>query len=147
MRYTIKEFGHAANFDLTPMIDIVFQLIAFFMFVLNFSQVDHDERIRLPASELAKPSDTVVERPLTLQITRDGRAIFGGKVMDLPALRTELFDEADFLRRADRSPGEVKIIIRADVDVATGRVKEAIQICQDNEFLKFSLRVKQERPN
>ena len=30
------------------MIDVTFQLIAFFMFVLNFSEVDQDQRINLP---------------------------------------------------------------------------------------------------
>ena len=37
---------------MTPMIDVTFQLIAFFMFVLNFSEVDQDQRINLPLSEL-----------------------------------------------------------------------------------------------
>ena len=39
--------------DMTPMIDVTFQLIAFFMFVLNFSEVDQDQRVNLPSSELA----------------------------------------------------------------------------------------------
>ena len=39
--------------DMTPMIDMVFQLIAFFMVVVNFSEVDQNELIRLPSSELA----------------------------------------------------------------------------------------------
>ena len=34
--------------DMTPMIDIVFQLIAFFMIVTNFEQTQADERVKLP---------------------------------------------------------------------------------------------------
>ena len=37
------------------MIDMTFQLIAFFMLVINFSDVEQDQRVQLPASELAKP--------------------------------------------------------------------------------------------
>ena len=40
--------------DLTPMIDMTFQLIAFFMVLINFSQVERSESIMLPDSTLAK---------------------------------------------------------------------------------------------
>ena len=43
--------------DLTPMIDVVFQLIAFFMLIINFSEVVKSEEIQLPLSELAKPPE------------------------------------------------------------------------------------------
>ena len=41
--------------NMTPMIDIVFQLIAFFMMVINFEQTQADERVKLPRDELARP--------------------------------------------------------------------------------------------
>ena len=55
-----------AEMDTTPMIDVTFQLLAFFMFVLNFSQVDQDQRINLPLSELARPPDVAYDEPLTI---------------------------------------------------------------------------------
>ena len=55
--------------DMTPMIDVTFQLIAFFMFVLNFSEVDQDQRINLPLSELATTAGVAYEEPLTIQLT------------------------------------------------------------------------------
>ena len=58
-----------AEMDMTPMIDVTFQLIAFFMFVLNFSEVDQDQRINLPSSELARPPDVAYDEPLTIQLT------------------------------------------------------------------------------
>jgi len=44
-----------ADVDMTPMIDIVFQLIAFFMVVTNFANTKADERVKLPKDELARP--------------------------------------------------------------------------------------------
>lgn len=41
--------------DMTPMIDIVFQLITFFMVITNFDQNEADERVTLPRDQLAKP--------------------------------------------------------------------------------------------
>ena len=43
--------------DLTPMIDMTFQLIAFFMVLINFTEADTNERIKLPTSEIVKPPD------------------------------------------------------------------------------------------
>ncbi len=40
--------------DMTPMIDVVFQLIAFFMVIMNFEATQADERVKLPTSDLAK---------------------------------------------------------------------------------------------
>lgn len=42
--------------DMTPMIDMTFQLIAFFMIVTNFEQTQADERVKLPADQLARPA-------------------------------------------------------------------------------------------
>jgi biopolymer transport protein ExbD len=68
--------------DTTPMIDVTFQLLAFFMFVLNFSQVDQDQRIKLPLSELARPPDVAYVEPLTIQLASDERMYFAGNQFD-----------------------------------------------------------------
>ncbi len=58
--------------DLTPMIDMTFQLIAFFMVLINFSQTETDQQILLPQSVLAKPPDRPFQYPITIQLT-EGR--------------------------------------------------------------------------
>ena len=143
MRFAKHEAADS-GIDLTPMIDVTFQLIAFFMFVLNFSQVEQDQSINLPASELAKPSEEGFEKPLTVQMLRDGSVLFAGNSMPLASLETELRNEATVLRRLKEDPAEVTIIIRADGDAVTGRVQELIGICRDAGFERYSLRAKQE---
>ena len=44
-----------AQADLTPMIDMTFQLIAFFMVLINFTEADQNQEITLPTSEIVKP--------------------------------------------------------------------------------------------
>lgn len=144
MRINSKAFGLPAECDWTPMIDMTFQLIAFFMFVLNFGDADQDERIRLPLTELAKPTEVASERPLTLQLTKEGTAIFAGREMPLVNLKSELRKEADVLERLKKTPASVTMIIRADADAETGKVQELIQACQESRFEKFSLRAKQQ---
>jgi len=52
--------------DMTPMIDMTFQLITFFVFTLNFSTAVQDERLQLPMSQLAKPAEGPAVDPITL---------------------------------------------------------------------------------
>src|SRR3569623_1132144 len=64
--------------DMTPMIDCVFQLITFFMVVINFENSQADERVRLPDSALAKPPKVKIEDELVLNvgfIRRNGKII------------------------------------------------------------------------
>ena len=64
--------------DLTPMIDMTFQLIAFFMVLINFTQSEQDQRIQLPESTLAKPPEAPLEFPITLHLLPDGQVVIGG---------------------------------------------------------------------
>jgi len=41
--------------NLTPLLDVVFQLITFFMLVINFSNENYDQRVRLPVAGSARP--------------------------------------------------------------------------------------------
>lgn len=54
--------------DMTPMIDIIFQLIAFFMVINNFEQSQVDERVKLPKDQLARPREKKAEDNYVLNI-------------------------------------------------------------------------------
>lgn len=130
--------------DTTPMIDVTFQLLAFFMFVLNFSQVDQDQRINLPLSELARPPDVAYDEPLTIQLASDERIFFAGDQLTLEALRSALLREAQIIRaHPNKKNSDIMVIIRADRVAKTGKVQEIIQVCQQAEFNTFALRGRQ----
>jgi biopolymer transport protein ExbD len=133
-----------AEMDMTPMIDVTFQLIAFFMFVLNFSDVDTDQRINLPLSELAKPPDAPYVEPLTVQMTREDTVLFAGDEMSLTGLQSALNTEAQIIRaHPTKKTSDVTVIIRADKQIRAGRVQEVIEMCQKAEFDTFALRGQQ----
>ena len=50
MKFNKAKTSEILEGDLTPMIDMTFQLIAFFMLLINFSEVDRAEEISLPTS-------------------------------------------------------------------------------------------------
>ena len=145
MRIRRKSGPSIVGGDLTPMIDMTFQLIAFFMLVINFSDAEQDQRIKLPASELAKPPTAPYEQPLTIHLMDSGTSVFGGnELKSLDALQSALLRETQILQRyTSKKIADVTVIIRADEDAKTGLVQEIIQICQNLHFERFALRGKQ----
>jgi len=143
MKYRSKDKTSAEG-DMTPMIDIVFQLVIFFMLTLNFSQDEQSELIKLPASELAKPAVAPVEKPITLQLTKTSRVLVGGDEVPLAGIRKVLLREKQAIQRASGKFRNATGIIRADQNVKTGRVQELIRACQETGFEKFVLRAKNE---
>jgi biopolymer transport protein ExbD len=132
--------------DMTPMIDIVFQLLAFFTFILNFEATEQDEQIMLPASTLARPPEAPLEIPITLQLTRDGHVKAAGQVFaDAAAVRPLLSNEKYVLETQGKSPVNATIIIRAHKDAQTGQVQELIKVAQQVGFEKFTLRAQEKR--
>jgi biopolymer transport protein ExbD len=144
MRIVRSKLATSAEMDMTPMIDVTFQLIAFFMFVLNFSEVDTDQRINLPASELARPPDAPYSQPLTVQMTADDTILFAGDEMLPDALQSALMREAQIIMAyPNKKLSDVTVVLRADRAAKTGKVQEIIQMCQKAGFDMFALRGKQ----
>ena len=149
--------------DMTPMIDIVFQLIAFFMVITNFDQNQADERVRLPKDQLARPPEVKLENSFTLNLgfNRDKdtgaitdsepRLFFGADEVFVKDSMLRLRQEAQFYEAIGVDLAEVTVEIRSDGDVSAGLIQELIQKCQEvranlqsNEgFQRFALRATQ----
>ena len=128
--------------DLTPMIDMTFQLIAFFMLIINFSKVEKSEEIQLPLSELAKPPEEPPDYKITLNLEEDGSIKLPDQVIDnLELVKPLLIREINFAARQGVAKPNIKVIIRADKNVKTGLVQQLMAKCQENELENFALRV------
>jgi biopolymer transport protein ExbD len=144
MRVRTKYSGIAEG-DMTPMIDMTFQLIAFFMVLVNFSEAEQDQRVKLPESELAKPPEVPFDEPITLQMDEDGRVILHGETLPMEAMDRRMLKQRTILQSMGKSAGEATVIIRAHQDCATGKVQELIKICQEQKFERFALRAKEKQ--
>lgn len=145
-----------AELDMTPMIDIVFQLITFFMVINKFDQDEADERVFLPRDALAKPP--AVQRKdafvLNFGFARDAKGkvidnvptlFFGDERLTVEQVRPRLKQESQFFRTIGTKLEDVTVEIRADADVQSGLIQELIQMCQekDIEFQRFALKATQ----
>ena len=136
----------SVDIDMTPMIDVTFQLITFFMFTLNFSEAVQDQRVQLPTSQVAKPVENSDIEPLTLQLMEDGRVIYNGEPVALTALRDYLINEKSVMTAAGKEPSAATVVVRADGRSRTGDVQQIIRSCQEQGFDKFTLRAEYKGP-
>ncbi len=142
-----KEEMPSAEMDMTPMIDMVFQLIAFFMMLINFSQAETNKRIELPLSALAIPvEDTDDHNFITLHVD-DKQEIIAMAAEDftLTTLEGALAKRRSELENDRLDTQKTRIIIRADRKAQTGLVQEVIGVCQKSRFENFKLRAEQDR--
>lgn len=75
--------------NLTPMIDIVFLLIIFFMVGTQFTEPEEQFQVELPTSGAVQPL-TKGPDALVVSVARDGRISMGGEQLTLPELEAEL---------------------------------------------------------
>jgi len=145
MRYE-KRDSKPLQADMTPMIDMTFQLIAFFMVLINFSEADQNDAVKLPSSELAKPPDGPLTQPLFIHVKENGKVIFGGKTMPAAALVDELTNlKRVWERNPERSVEKATVVIRADRDTRFRSVQDVIAYCKEVRFEKFNLRARFEK--
>lgn len=137
--------------NLTPLLDVVFQLITFFMLVTKFSADNFDARVKLPVAGSARPVEgkQAAEDRLVLNIDADGNLLWSGETMDTERAIQELSTQAQLVRLNLKVAGkEVKpgeplptiIVVRADRRTSFTHIYRLITACQANGFTKFNLK-------
>jgi len=116
--------GSQQIFDLTPMIDCVFQLLIFFLVVAKFAEEERAIELALPEAGAAQP---LVERPQEMLVSIDeaGRYFVGGKHVALDELRRIL------KAAAVNNPARQSVVLRADRRCVWQFVVAALNACQE----------------
>jgi biopolymer transport protein ExbD len=139
--------------NLTPLLDVVFQLITFFMLVINFSSENYDARVRLPVAGSARPIEdgekAAAEDRLVLNVDRQGHLLMTGRVLTSTQAIQEIKHQADLVKLNARAAGlkpdpsgglPTTIVLRADRDTPFSSLYTLITACQANGFRKFALK-------
>lgn len=135
----IKGTSESQDVDVTSMIDIVFLLIAFFIFLINFSDAEQDQRIKLPKSELAIPSKVMPVEPLTLQMTVDGTIVFNNEELAIWELGAKLSFEKRLYEMQKIDLSTITVLLRADGRCEHKEVMNLKKECQLQGFSHFKL--------
>ena len=124
---------------------MVFQLITFFMLVINFKGASMDLSLKLPVLGSARPLERHGKlEPLLLNIDTDGRVTVQGKKIDVEQFITK---EARVLKNQLQILGTpiengelpVPVIVRADRSAPFHLVNRILKLCQEQGYRQFSL--------
>ena len=132
--------------NLTPILDMVFQLVTFFMLVINFKAASLDTSLQLPVIGSALPIETGEHDVLVLNVMHDGRLRMYGEVRDVESCIAEEAKSAkQVVGGASSKPGaatelSTTVIIRADRATPYHAVHQVIQACWNHGFRNFQYR-------
>lgn len=135
--------------NLVPLLDLVFQLIMFFMICVNFVGEQVNADIQLPTSQSARPMDQAEADVLFLNLDAKGHVHVPGEPQPLTTqgavqayLRRQYGDAGRLaVERGDKS-GKVRtrVIIRADKNSTYLQVFQLMLWCRDVGYRKIEQR-------
>ena len=112
----------STGLDLTPMIDVVFLLMIFFLVASKLEEDDRAIDVVLPQASAARPL-TSRPREFIVTIDRSGRLYAGSRPVDVGEL-SRLLRQA-----ATDNPARQKVTVRADEEVAHKHVVAVMDAC------------------
>ena len=124
--------------NLTPMIDIVFLLIIFFMVGTRFSEIEQKFDVDLPNASSIEPMSSTPD-PLTITVTRTGELSLGDEVLGAEAMEERLI-------AAQEAFNDQVVLIRGDGEGTYQSIIDMMDLCRRLE-LKFSLAFQPTDPN
>lgn len=144
----IKPKRQGVLIDMTPLVDVAFLLLTFFMLTTQFKPPE-EVQIELPSShsQFKLPESDV----MTLTLSKDGRIFLG---LDSQRLRGRLFGKdnelkasievpkdrlADMLIQARTANPKLRTVIKGDKESDYGLAEDVMDILQKTKITRFNL--------
>ena len=137
MRLKTKRGQIKSNVDMTPMIDIVFQLILFFLVSTTFAV--------LPAIKLKLPSSHTSEgaavKGITITADENNSLYFNDKPVTMDTLGNSLvtYDTGDTKKE------EFPVSLEADSQVTNGTIVKIFHVIRESGYCVINLRTTSEK--
>ncbi|NPA24977.1 MAG: biopolymer transporter ExbD [Deltaproteobacteria bacterium] len=122
--------------DMTPLIDVVFLLLIFFMLSTSLS-VNPGIKVDLPKAS----AEQVKKKKITLRVAIEasGRIYLEGKKLSLEELKKH------FLKTAKKSDGDALVVIEADRKVYHGLVVKVMDAAKTSGLNKLAIATSPEK--
>ena len=114
------------RFNLTPLIDVVFLLIIFFLVASHFVRNEVREEVALPLAELGDRDLEAAANRLTVTVRQDGQLFVGGEPHSEQSIARHISELSDQARATSATP---EVRIRADRAASYVHVRKLIEHC------------------
>ena len=131
MAVNIKK-GNGGAIDFTPMIDMVFNLLIFFMVTTEFAKEDRELTVKLPSASEARPL-TAQAQDVFININDKGEFYVNRKFMALDDV------EAYLRQKVTDNPANLSVKINADGRVSFQPVVAAMNVCNKAGVRDYSV--------
>jgi biopolymer transport protein ExbD len=112
--------------EITPMIDVIFLLIIFFMTTAQVARFTRAE-VDLP-KERGEQSAETDEAGLVINLTAEGEIIIASRVVDITEL--ESIVRGELRRDPDLPAHQLKLLLRADRNAAAGHLNRLVSLLE-----------------
>lgn len=125
--------------NMTPLIDVVFLIIIFFIIMINFSEM-HIREVNLPKADEARQSLEAKNQKISITIKSDD-------MIYLQRKKIGIHDLAEALRGSHKRPEQMTVQIRADKDVPYKVLKQVMITLARAHYSKIEFSTLKRQPD
>lgn len=134
MKLKVRRSSIKSSIDMTPMLDVVFQLILFFLVSTTFAVLP-GLKLNLPESTT---SESVSNLGITISAEKNGSVYFNDKLVSFEMLQNELTNyDTKKIKKKD-----FPITVEADGEVTNNTIVKIFDCARKSGFSLISLRTK-----
>ena len=137
MKFKNKREGIRSNVDMTPMIDIVFQLILFFLVSTTFATLP-GIKLNLPQSHTAESTSLM---GITITADDSGVLYFNDKEVSMAGLGEELLTFDTGTTKKEEFP----VSLEADSEGTNGTIVKIFDVIRESGYCVINLRTTAEK--
>lgn len=113
----------AVEFNVTPLIDVVFLLIVFFLVSSHLARQEIQVELALPAAESGQEQQPTENARVTINVLTDGTLLLGSDNV----VANELSQRLQVERQ--QTTADLEVRIRADRDIPYGHIEPLLLAC------------------
>lgn len=133
MRRPVHPRARGFELNLTPLIDVVFNLVIFFLVVSHYAGTEPAEAVNLPGA--SQSEDDLNPRRLSITVKKDGTYLIGSRPVTLREVDEAIEQEAGI------APQQCAVRIRGDRAAPFQLIEPIMVACARNGVLDFGFKV------
>ena len=117
-----RAMDSSIHIDFVPMVDVLFNLLIFFLLATTIAQVEREMKIALPFASASGPISAAV-REFIINVDGQGKTFVAGREIEAGDLQT-------MVQEAVATNPEQKVTVRGDRTVAYANIVSVLDICK-----------------